>query len=166
MSLETPLYGWYALTVSPPKSIVDKCTLHVKYSQIIVRFLRRVTKQYILYPELAARTARLHYHGLFHMTDTVAYYKGFHCLERIGFVKVDRLRTMKDKLRWIFYIRKDTPLTAGVLTPSPVPILPTKPTRTNSKWGAVCKTTLIDELLPRGSDDNHCVDGKYILDLT
>lgn len=165
--LDSPIYGYKALTISPPYNYhISKNELHQKYIDIIVRFLRRCSKHYIVYPEIQHQTARLHYHICFHLNDSTAYYKGFHLIQRLGHCKCDPLRTEIDRLRWILYCRKDTPLTAGVLAPSPVPITPTKPKRkTNNKWDAVCKTVLND-LNSRGNINDCCVDGKCILDLT
>jgi len=143
--------NFYALTLSPPFSHVAKATLHAKYSQAIIRWLRRFSKAYAVYPELQHNNARLHYHGVFRKDNDITYLKHYHDITKLGHVKIDPLRTEKDRLRWIIYIRKDTPLTAGVLFPSPIPILPTKPSRVSTKWGAACKaTSLCDTLNTEG----------------
>lgn len=165
--LGNPIYGYKALTISPPLNIhLSKNELHQKYIDIIVRFLRRCSKHYIIYPEIQHTTARLHYHICFHLHDSTAYYKGFHLIQRLGHCKCDPLRTEKDRLRWILYCRKDTPLTGSVLSPSPVPILPTKPKRrTSTKWEAVCKTnTILHDLTESLNDD--CIGDNFTLNFT
>lgn len=163
--LTARINGYKALTISPPLNIhLNKNELHQKYIVIIVRFLRRCSKHYIIYPEIQHTTARLHYHILFRMDDTTAYYKGFHLIQRLGHCKCDPLRTEKDRIRWVLYIRKDTPLTAGVLSPSPVPILPTKPKRIiNSKWTSTVKDNHIIDIIQTREAMAGTADSRYVV---
>jgi hypothetical protein len=146
--LDTRITGWFALTISPPPSMLEKTALHIKLSTIIERFLRRCSTQYAIMPELQFSTARLHYHCVYKLENKASYLKQYHTLQRIGYVHNKALTTYRDKLRWIVYLHKDAHLTREVLHPLPTPIIPNKKRVRRTQWDAVCKTnTILNDLM-------------------
>lgn len=74
--------------------------------------------RYIIYPEFDEK-GRLHYHGILALDSNqyIRFYKhAMHKLKRIGFVDVKPLKTFKDKLRWICYIKKSFGTTREILS--------------------------------------------------
>lgn len=160
--LDTRITGWYALTISPPASMLEKTALHIKLSTIIERFLRNCSKAYAIFPELQFNTARLHYHCVYRLDNKVSYLKRYHTIQRIGFVHNKALPSYKDKLRWIVYLHKEAHLTRGVLSPLPVPIIPNKKRVKRSDWDAVCKTNhLINQLVVSSELEAGTANSRY-----
>lgn len=134
-----------ALTVSPKPIVGDYLEkYHTEFLPIIVRFLRRCSKRYIMYPEFTD-TGRLHFHGLVDVIDKVAFCKGIPLLQRLGFVKIDKIRTLGDRLRWIIYISKDR-ATLGALNIKE-PIYPRKPIRSRKKLETLQLSTNLTRFL-------------------
>lgn len=160
--LENKIYGWKAITISPPYSTIRLDCLHERYKKDIERYLRRISKAWAVYPELT-KEARLHYHAVVHIDDEVAFYKGYHIIRKIGMVKIDPIRTVKDKIRWIFYISKDAPLTRGALSPHPVPMLPRKPcrrSRNTQSWNTPVK---VSDYMEEWGEVAGTADTRYVV---
>lgn len=52
--------------------------------------------------------SRLHYHGIIEIDDLIKFHKTKYRIDKhIGFVKIDKLNTFIDKLKWLYYCKKD-----------------------------------------------------------
>lgn len=126
-----------AITLSPPAFTGDFVErYHTEFLPELVRFLRRCSKRYMVYPEFTDM-GRLHFHGLFYIHDKTAMLKGLPRLQKLGFIKLDKIKTFGDHLRWVIYMSKER-ATLGALKIEE-PIYPKKHKRSKKK---------LDELLP------------------
>lgn len=122
---------------------------HTEYLPEIVRYLRRCSKRYILYPEFTD-TGRLHFHGLYYIHDKVAMLKGLPRLQRIGYIKQDKIKTVMDHIRWIVYISKDRACLHALKIEEP--IYPRKPKRSRKTLDSLKnETNLTRYLVPMRS---------------
>lgn len=136
-----------AFTLSPPMIVGDYCEhYHTTILPELVRFFRRCSKRYIVYPEFSD-TCRLHFHGLLYVHDKTAMIKGLPRLQRLGYIKMDKIKTYKDHLNWIVYISKERAhLDALKITE---PIYPRKPIRSKKTLDSLkIETNLTRYLVP------------------
>ncbi len=97
----------YSITISPPYRLFDPLYLYNDDIPIIVRWLRKFSKHYILFTELD-NESRIHYHGTIDIHDLIKYHRTKCYIQRsLGFIKIKLLKTPQDLLKWTFYIRKD-----------------------------------------------------------
>lgn len=107
----------FAITISPP----PRATISPKYAydndyHILVRWLNAFSGHWLLYPEFS-KDSRLHYHGVVRVDDKIKLHKTRYKINRtVGFVKLDKLRTFNDHLRWIIYCQKEYAQTSKILT--------------------------------------------------
>jgi len=106
----------YAVTISPPQRYMKPDMLYSSDLIGLVYYLNRASKHYIIYPEFQHTTSRLHYHCIVRVDDMIKWHRQvYQQLAKIGYMKVDRLNTHYDHLRWLLYIRKDWELTKSIL---------------------------------------------------
>ncbi len=99
---------FYGITISPKYRTIDPDILYNEDMRIIRRWMNRFSSHYVIVPEFAELTARLHYHGTVIIADMIKFYKTKYRIDKeIGFVKIDLLKTFKDHLRWNIYIYKN-----------------------------------------------------------
>lgn len=107
-----------ALTISPPDRVTKYDTLrNIYFSDMILidTVLHRSCSQYIVYPELDIE-GRLHYHAKITIKDKIKFYRDTKPkLGKIGYIKIKKLNTHYDKLRWLIYISKEWGVTKEVL---------------------------------------------------
>ncbi len=97
----------YSITISAQYRTVHPDFLYNDDKLKLVKWLNRFSDHYIIVPEFSDN-GRLHYHGLFNMSDKIKYYKSKYSIDKeIGFVKVERINDFKSHLRWLMYIYKD-----------------------------------------------------------
>lgn len=100
MALKDELKG---LTISPaPSGRQPNIWLLWLWAKRIHEVLGPFCTDYVIYPEFD-KSARLHFHGVFHVKDNVKYYKTFNKLRRHGYVKPEGKITDK----WLEYMKKD-----------------------------------------------------------
>lgn len=98
----------YAVTISPPKRECTKESYIFETDKsYIKRYLNKISSHYCLYPEYDLQ-GRLHYHGIITIKDWIKYHKQIHRLiqKNIGFIKLDKLLSFKDHLRYLIYAQK------------------------------------------------------------
>ncbi len=99
-------YKHFALTISPPRTTHNDYKEYIRHKKII-RKLHKCSTRYVIYPEFDIHD-RLHYHGIFRLTSPRAWHKYTKTsLQRLGFINVKKLRTFKDRLRFLLYCQKD-----------------------------------------------------------
>lgn len=109
--MEPPVYS---ITISPPTVFCSvRHRLRILHD-VIDPILRRIATSYILYPEFDSNK-RLHFHGLLRGYDDIKYHLTKWKLDKIGFTKVDILKSQKDRLRFICYCQKEWRKTTLVL---------------------------------------------------
>lgn len=97
----------FAITISPPYRFSDPHALYFNDLLKIRRWVNRFSDHYAIWPEFT-ENARLHYHGVIKLRDPIKFYKTKYKFDKLlGFVKIDKLKTFKDHLRWLFYCQKD-----------------------------------------------------------
>lgn len=112
------------ITISPPDRSTDYLGHKEPFSWIFLQDLiqiRSILKynkigQYIIFPEFA--NFRLHYHGIITMNPTQFTRFNKHAIHKfrcIGFCHFKKLLTFKDKLKWIYYCRKEWHITQPIL---------------------------------------------------
>lgn len=99
--------NFMAITISPRRR---QCSAQFAYdsdSYIIRKYLNKVSQHYIIVPEFDLQS-RLHYHGVVVISDWIKWHKQVHrTLESLcGWIKLDKLKTHLDHLRWLCYIYK------------------------------------------------------------
>lgn len=94
------------ITISPPTSLLSLRYRLQHYHDLLDPILRRMSKSYILYPEFDEK-GRLHFHGFLHGFDNIKYIATNYKLNRIGWTKIDKLKTFKDNLRTVLYCQKE-----------------------------------------------------------
>ncbi len=96
----------YGITISPPFRNYSPEFLYNKDTPIIIRWLKRFSKHYIMFSEFDD-SSRLHYHGTIYIDDITKFHKTrYNFSERVGYVKLDLLKKNKNLLTWTMYIRK------------------------------------------------------------
>lgn len=113
--LKTPVNGnELFVTISPPVRN-NKPEYLFQDDIVIINRIKLCSKKYIIYPELDSK-GRLHYHLIMSLHDKVKWHKsvlpGF---RKIGFVKIEWMKTFKDKLNVLQYIRKEWPDSSMVI---------------------------------------------------
>lgn len=136
------------ITISPPTSLLKLGYRHQDYYDRIDPVLRRIGKSYILYPEFDDK-GRLHYHGFIHGYDQIKYFATAHKLNRIGWTKIDKIKSWLDNLRLVIYCQKQWRKTSQVFEYADIKIKPLfKKNLRNSNIGMVLqeppKTTIFD----------------------
>lgn len=111
------------ITISPPTSLMKLSYRHQYYYDLLDPVLRRMCKSYILYPEFDNK-GRLHYHGFLHDFDEIKYIATNYKLNRIGWTKVDKLKTFKDQLRTVLYCQKEWRKTTKIFECADIKIKP------------------------------------------
>ncbi len=97
----------YSVTISPPYRLFDPVYLYNEDIPVIVRWLNKFSKHYVIYTELDS-SSRIHYHLSVWIHDMMKYHRTKHIMDRkVGFVKTKRLFTKYDLLRWHLYCNKD-----------------------------------------------------------
>lgn len=101
------LYDNYAITISPPHRPCSVTSLYTTDKINISRILKRSCRLFSVTPEFSS-DFRLHYHGVIIIKDYIKwFYKTLPILNKIGFTKIKKLKTLEDKLKWIYYCKKD-----------------------------------------------------------
>lgn len=98
----------YAITISPPKRThIQSNTISYSSDKMVIELaLRR--QMFSLWPELSDEDERLHYHGTVRIKNYLDWdRRARHILKRLGYIKVKRLRSFRDHLKWILYCTKD-----------------------------------------------------------
>lgn len=100
----------YAITISPlPRNYTSPIKLYYGDIYRIQRQLNKFSKHYCLYPELDINN-RLHYHGIIHIDDMIKFRHIKHIMDKeLGFIKIDKFKTFKDKLKYLIYSMKQWP---------------------------------------------------------
>ena len=100
----------FAITISPPlKTHSSPIKIHHGEIYRIQRSLNKFSHHYCLYPELDNNN-RLHYHGIIHIDDMIKYRHTKHIMDKeLGFIKIDKFKSFKDKLRYLVYSMKQWP---------------------------------------------------------
>lgn len=106
----------FGITISPPYYPYDSVRLHHVFTYDIQKILNKISNYYCLYPEFD-KNGRLHYHGVINIKDKLGYYKKKYLIDRIGYCKIDPLKSFKDKLRWLVYCTKEYALLAEEYAP-------------------------------------------------
>lgn len=101
-------FRFFALTVSPPyRSKMSPKYLYSEDKYVLERWLNKFSRHWILYPEFS-KDSRLHYHGVVRVDDKIKLHKTRHqMVKKIGFIKLDKLATPRDHLRWVIYCQKE-----------------------------------------------------------
>lgn len=109
------------LTISPPPryTINNDWKLLYVWVKRITSVLTPFCSEWIMYPEFD-ESARLHFHGIFHVKDKIKYYKTINRLRKHGFIKIENRITPK----WEEYIRKSLSHTLEVFTPDCAEYIP------------------------------------------
>lgn len=98
----------YAITITLPPSHNRAIFDHNGWIRPIRRWLNMVSNHYCIYPELADLTGRLHYHGVILINDMIKFKHIKTSIDKnIGWVKIDKLKTYGDHLRWLMYCMKE-----------------------------------------------------------
>lgn len=99
-------YNCYALTISPKDRYKSYQELFNDDS-VTIRRIKKCTYSYIIYPEITMG-GRLHYHGMIRISNAIYWKKEvLWRLKKLGYVKLDSIKTFYDKLRWITYMSKE-----------------------------------------------------------
>lgn len=96
----------YSITISLRPMAQNPLYIHRVMKRVLRRELNKMSKHYVLVPEFSDK-GRLHYHGTIQITDKLKMYNNKYKLDRLGFTKMDPLKTFKDHLRWTLYCRKN-----------------------------------------------------------
>ncbi len=98
----------YSITISPSYRLSDPLFLYNKDIPLIIRWFRKFSKHFILFTEICESSSRIHYHGTISIFDIIKFHRTRYNIQKnIGFIKLKRLNTTLDLLRWTYYIRKD-----------------------------------------------------------
>jgi len=98
----------YALTVSPPRRSYDDVKQY-RHDIYNMRKIHARIEHFLVIPELSWE-GRLHYHGVFLASkkDMVWVKKTLgRRTFNLGYLKITKLKTFKDKLTWLIYCKKD-----------------------------------------------------------
>lgn len=105
----------YSITISPPhRSDKNSGEIYQEYKKIIINTFASFAVKYIIYPEYSM-DGRLHFHGIYQIHDLIKFKRLIYRIRKIGMVKIDRLKTFNDQLKWIIYCQKEWALTRKVL---------------------------------------------------
>lgn len=97
----------YALTISPPENKYSIDFNYNSYQRIIVVELRKACKHFCIVPEFS-ETGRLHFHGIIRIDDEIKFYRRVnYILRNIGFVKLTKIKTFADHMRYMLYMYKE-----------------------------------------------------------
>jgi len=108
MALRKKCWDEYAVTLSPRIRHGDTELLYNQDRFMIRRILNRCTDHYLVYPEVD-KQCRLHYHGVIKVKDKIKFHRKTRSALKgsFGFIKIEKLKTFRDKLQWLLYMRKD-----------------------------------------------------------
>lgn len=105
-TLENP--HLYSITVSPSYRHFDPLYLYNEDIPVIIKWFRKFSRHYILFTEISEETSRIHYHGTIDIHDLIKFHRTRCYIQKsIGYIKLKRLKTPIDLLKWTYYIRKD-----------------------------------------------------------
>lgn len=97
----------YSITISPPYRLFRPGELYEQDSYVLRRWLNKFSKHYCLYPEFD-KHSRLHYHGIVKIDDLTKYHRTKYIIDKgLGFVRIDKLKTSIDHLRFLIYSMKE-----------------------------------------------------------
>lgn len=112
-TLEMP---FFSITISPPPRPEGIKYLYDTDIYLIRKYLNKFSRHYIIFPEIALATSRLHYHGVIDIHDPIKFHAIRHILTRtLGYIKVDPLKDHTNKLTWIIYCMKEWASTRALL---------------------------------------------------
>lgn len=99
-------YQAYAITWSPPDN-ADSVMKRYKYLVDVFQYhMSYCAQHYIMYPEFAG--TRLHFHGTLVFSDHIKFVRSIkHILSKIGYLCIKPLESLRDKIKWNCYCRKE-----------------------------------------------------------
>lgn len=100
----------FAITITPRDRATRPKYQYEDDKMAIMRYMNRFSHHYCIYPELAPMTARLHYHGVVSIYNMSAFLLSKKEMDKVlGFVKLVKLKTSTEHLRWLIYSMKEWP---------------------------------------------------------
>lgn len=109
-------FRFFGITVSPPPSRMNPKFKYNDDKYYLERWMNSFSGHWILYPEFS-KDSRLHYHGVVRVDDKIKLHKTkYRTSKTIGFVKLDKLNSYQDHLRWLCYCQKEYADTSRLLT--------------------------------------------------
>lgn len=101
------------ITISPPTNLMSLRYRLQHFHDELDPILRRMSTSYILYPEFDSH-GRLHFHGFLHGFDNIKYIATNYKLNRIGWTKIDTIKSFKDHIRMVMYCQKEWRKTVSI----------------------------------------------------
>lgn len=100
--------NFYAITISPPPRPGCDIDLYKSDKYLLCKLIKRCSKHFSLWPEFSPYNDRLHYHGIIRIDDFIKWYRySKPMIKRLGFIKIDKIKTFKDHLKFIIYSTKE-----------------------------------------------------------
>lgn len=118
------LKGACALTISPPlREIYRPTQLFVWDIAYIRRALNTCSRRYIVYPEFAPQSGRLHYHIILYVHDLIKWKHLWVSIPKeLGVICFNLISTPWDLIKWTLYCSKNWPITKLILDLQDPPI--------------------------------------------
>lgn len=109
----------FGITITPPFRGFNIKYLYDDDKYFLIRWLNKFSHHYILYPEIAEATSRIHYHGVVQIHDMIKFHMSRGEVQRrgLGFVKISRFEEYINHLRYLVYCRKDGLFVGTEMTP-------------------------------------------------